>query len=88
MEANYPLAASTLLDPRFKKLGFGDPSACTQACDHLLNNLAATISAESNDSSSAATNSSSSESVLWSLIDQHIAAFQSRPFTFSSMITF
>ena len=75
MEANYPLAASTLLDPRFKKLGFQDPSACTQACDRLLNDL-------------AATNSSSSESVLWSLIDQRVAATQSRPSTSSSKITF
>ena len=82
------MAASTLLDPRFKKLGFGDPSTCTQACDRLLNDLAATIGAESNASSSAATNSSSSESVLWSLIDQRVAASQSRPSTSSSMITF
>ena len=88
MEANYPLAASTLLDPRFKKLGFGDPSTCTQACDRLLNDLVATISAESNASSSAAANSSSSESVLWSLIDQRVSASQSRPSTSSSMITF
>ena len=31
IEINYTLAVSTLLDPRFKKVGFGNASACSQA---------------------------------------------------------
>ena len=42
-ESNYMLAASTLLDPRFKKLAFGDSTACNQAVQRITTELAAAI---------------------------------------------
>ena len=43
MEQNYMLAASTLLDPRFKKLAFGDQAACNQAVQRMTTELAAAL---------------------------------------------
>ena len=43
IEENYILAASTLLDPRFKKFGFSDSATCNQAVQRMTTEHAATI---------------------------------------------
>ena len=47
IEINYTLAVSTLLDPRFKKVGFGNASACSQAVQHLTSEVASNNTTES-----------------------------------------
>ena len=64
IEANYTLAASTLLDPRFKKIAFGDNSSCQQTIQRITNEVASTISLGHQSSSVAPiVTSSSSQSV-------------------------
>ena len=43
IEMNYTLAVSTLLDPRFKKVGFGNASGCSQAVQRLTSEVASII---------------------------------------------
>ena len=89
MESNYILAVGTLLDPRFKKLVFGDQTACSQAVDGLTTELAATINETLTNTSEAGPSSSNdiSDSQLWSLIDERITATHSRPPTSSSIVS-
>ena len=81
IEANYILAASTLLDPRFKKLGFGDPSACSKAIERLKVEVASTIVEEtsSNHGVSLAEQQQTTDhrSELWSFIDDSVASTNS-----------
>ena len=85
IEGNYPLAVSTLLDPRFKKVGFGDTTACNQTVQRLMTELASVINSET--PTPATGSNEGTESRLWSVIDEHVAATISRPSTSSSMIT-
>ena len=84
IEINYTLAVSTLLDPRFKKVGFGNASACSQAVQRLTSEVAAIIA--SNDTTESMTTEADDPSGLWTMIDQSVAASQSRPSTSDSLI--
>ena len=92
LESHYSLAVSTLLDPRFKKIGFGDTSACNQAVQRLTMEVACSISASSDNRTSTAPSVDSSStaeqepSALWSFIDNSVATQQSRPSTVDSKI--
>lgn len=58
IEDNYFLAASCLLDPKFKSLHFQDPRACSNAIAHirrLCTNMQETHSSETDSDSSAGT---------------------------------
>ena len=97
IEGNYTLAASTLLDPRFKKIGFGDTAACNQAVERLKMEVAAIIDAanntsqlsQDNTSGSQSTSANSSNSRLWSAIDERIIAVtQTRSSTSSAIVAF
>ena len=46
IKTNYILAGSTLLDPRFKKLGFGDVTECLQAAEQWKAKVASTITVD------------------------------------------
>lgn len=89
-ESHYSLAISMLLDPRFKKIGFGDTSACNQAVQRLTIEVACSISASSDNGTSTAQSVDSSStaeqepSSLWSFIDSSVATQQSRPSTVDS----
>ena len=83
IEQIYALAVSTLLDPRFKKLAFGDTFLCTQTVQRLTSEVSSIIALNS-ESETHTTTQSSNE--LWSLIDQSVAATQSRPSTSDSLI--
>ena len=88
LELHYSLAVSTLLDPRFKKIGFGDTTACNQAIQRLTTEVAAIITTSSRSTGSSEGSSSASQNLpsdgLWSFIDQSVAATQSRPSTADS----
>ena len=88
IEANFTLAASTLLDPRFKKIAFSDGSTCNQAVQRLTTELSSIIAA--NESQARSTDEQHAEtshsSDLWHFIDQSVAASQSRTSTASSII--
>ena len=82
-ESNYMLAASTLLDPRFKKLAFGDSTGCNQAVQRITTELAAAIQQtppeqnEIQDQSSSYSQNSvevSTSNNVWSVIDERVAA--------------
>ena len=84
IEMNYTLAVSTLLDPRFKKVGFGNASACSQTVLRLTSEVASIIA--SNSTTESTTTEADEPSGLWTLIDQSVAASQSRPSTSDSLI--
>ena len=91
IEANYILAASTLLDPRFKKLGFADASG-NNAVERLAGEVASIIACQnvpSNDTNHVEVQSGQSElksSGLWAVMDERIAQKQTQPSTSSSLI--
>ena len=75
---------STLLDPRFKKVGFGNASGCSQAVQRLTSEVASIIA--SNNTTESTTTKADEPFGLWTLIDQSVAASQSRPSTSDSLI--
>ena len=88
LESHYSLAVSTLLDPRFKKIGFGDPSAYNNTVQRLTAEVAAIVatgtqgsSSESRSSTPTTENMVPETDELWSFIDDSVAATQSRPST-------
>ena len=92
IEANYILAANTLLDPRFKKLEFGDPSACSQAIEQLKAEVVSTTVKETllNQGVPLAEQQQTADhhSELWSFIDDSVASTNSCPSSPSSVIMF
>ena len=92
IEANYILAASTLLDPRFKKLGFGDPSACSQAIELLKAEVAyTTVKGTSlNQGVPLAEQQQTADhhSEFWSFINDSVASTNSCPSSPSSITMF
>lgn len=91
MESSYILAASTVLDPRFKKLGFGDATACSHAIERSKADVASTMAANITGQESSNTidqGSNEEQSDLWSMIDDSVAASNSRPSSASSIIIF
>lgn len=70
MEANYTLTVSTLLDPRFKRLGFNDSSKYQSAMEKLGREMAAT---NTESSSGEQSSSACSTSGLWSFVDTRFA---------------
>ena len=85
IEGSYCLAVSTILDPRFKKVGFSDTSACNQSVQRLTSEVASVIASQSNDTTEEPTLPSEADA-LWSFIDQSVAATQSRPSMSDSII--
>ena len=88
IEANYALAASTLLDPRFKKAGFG--TACDQAVHRLTTEVSSTIDANQAQSTLEQQQQPciepSQSADLWQFIDESVAASQSRTSTANSIV--
>ena len=84
LKSNYLLAVGMLLDPTFKKIGFGETSACYQAVQRLTMEVACSILASSHNvtSTTQSVASYSTEeqkpSPLWSFIDNLVATQQSR----------
>lgn len=81
MEANYLLCVSTLLDPRFKKAAFTDPSKYHYAIEKLSNELSTHMEVHSHEvplAPSTSSNAGHSDS-LWSFIDSRVAETSSSP---------
>ena len=74
MESHHILAASTLLDPRFKKLGFVDMSAADLCTRRLTDEIAGKAPSEMEEASEATQRAEErgTES-LWHAFDQHVA---------------
>lgn len=76
MEDNYMLAVSTVLDPRFKKLGFSDPNKYKQAVQRLTTEVGAvmeTASASATLSTSNTAQESQPSNGLWDAMDEKVA---------------
>ena len=94
IEENYILAASTLLDPRFKKFGFSDSATCNQAVQRMTTELAATIQTQQTSDVSSPNQAEelqlqhSEPTNIWSMIDERVAASISTcPPTSNSIVT-
>ena len=89
MEQNF--AASTLLDPRFKKLAFGDQAACNQAVQRMTTELAAALQQSEQEqliTPSQIDVPAESPPNVWSIIDERVtASVMTRPPTSTSMST-
>ena len=94
IEENYNFAASTLLDPRFKKFGFSDSATCNQAVQRMTTELAATIQTQQTGDVSSPEQAEelqlehSEPTNIWSMIDERVAAsISTRPPTSYSIVT-
>ena len=94
IEENYILAASTLLDPWFKKFGFSDSVTCNQAVQRMTTELAATIQTQQTGDVSSPEQAEelqlehSEPTNIWSMIDERVAAsISTRPPTSNSIVT-
>ncbi|XP_030009081.1 zinc finger BED domain-containing protein 4-like [Sphaeramia orbicularis] len=68
-----PLALATLLDPRFKNLGFGNPAKAQEAEKQLILECATLIQpAETSDPQIAPSSSSTADNSLWDMFDQKV----------------
>ena len=72
MESHHVLSASTLLDPRFKKLGFVDMGAAEQRTRRLTDEIAGEASVWLEEANSTEEASEEAEG-LWCAFDQHVA---------------
>ena len=80
MEANVLIASATLLDPRFKKLGFSDQ----RAADHVARNLTAEITqmarsreaiqTTATDSTNVTSEDSSHSDSVWRFFDEQVSS--------------
>ena len=94
IEENYNFAASTLLDPRFKKFGFSDSATCNQAIQRMITELAATIQTQQTGDVSSPEQAEELQlehrepTNIWSMIDERVAAsISTRPPTSNSIVT-
>lgn len=61
MEYNYFLSVSTLLDPRFKRIHFEDPLACSKSIDYIRKTIASQQSSSESEGDDSPTRPSTSE---------------------------
>ena len=73
MESHHILAASTLLDPRFKKLGFVDMSAADLCTRRLTDEIAGKAPSEMEASEATQRAEERGTESLWHAFDQHVA---------------
>ena len=75
MEGNHLLSVSTLLDPRFKKSGFFQPTGYNQVVKHLVGEIGSVV-VEQSVQEPQATNDVNSAG-LWATIDERVASARS-----------
>ena len=89
LEEKMVIAIATLLDPRFKKITFTNPTVVQQMVNKIISDAAALITDEPDDDSSTGTTTVSQDSInpIWEMFDQQVAESTSNRSTSISSFT-